>query len=176
MDDATEGNVLCDAASILMRLTSRSYNDIRSDLVRVDLWSSLRPSESAVFFLPMTVALFVLGLIAAAARNEQVQNWALILSRLLRRLGRKLKMAATALSIAAGPVRNPDLLSLNTAGASWELRSASGKAACYALQGRRPKMEDRFTLIEELAGTPLQLFAVYDGHGGEVSTFSCISQ
>lgn len=29
-------------------------------------------------------------------------------------------------------------------------------------------MEDRFTLIEKLGGTPLHLFAIYDGHGGEV--------
>ncbi len=55
------------------------------------------------------------------------------------------------------------------AGAAWEERWPSGGAACFAVQGRRPKMEDRFTLVEHLAkDTPLQLFAVYDGHGGEV--------
>lgn len=83
---------------------------------------------------------------------------------------RKLKMAGTRLAVGMGPIRKTELLhlQLNSPGSTWDLRSGSGQAACFALQGRRPKMEDRFTLVEKLGGTPLNLYAVYDGHGGEV--------
>ena len=70
--------------------------------------------------------------------------------------------------VVSGPVGKANFNSLKGSGSTWDCKSDSGKAACYALQGRRPKMEDRFTLIEGLATTPLHLFAVYDGHGGEV--------
>jgi protein phosphatase 1L len=42
-------------------------------------------------------------------------------------------------------------------------------AAAYAVQGRRPTMEDRFILRENIGGTGVHLFAVFDGHGGVVS-------
>lgn len=51
---------------------------------------------------------------------------------------------------------------------SWELRE--GDVAAYAVQGRRPKMEDRFVVNDNINDTGVALYAVFDGHGGEVSS------
>ncbi|KAF2903690.1 hypothetical protein ILUMI_02485 [Ignelater luminosus] len=49
--------------------------------------------------------------------------------------------------------------------ASWQLKS--GPIAAYAVQGRRPKMEDRFVINENINSTGVALLAIFDGHGGE---------
>lgn len=49
--------------------------------------------------------------------------------------------------------------------ASWEVKV--GNVAGYAVQGRRPKMEDRFVINDNINNTGVALFAVFDGHGGE---------
>lgn len=181
MDDSTESDVLYEAVSILMRLSARSIKGIRADIDQMELQNLLVVEESAVGgesfsssnsfnFLPMIMGLFALGLIAAAVRNQRIQAWGLLMSRLLRRWTRKIKTFITRMMVQLGPVRKSDLLQLHlkSPGSTWELRSSSGQSACFALQGRRPKMEDRFTLVEKLGNTPLHLFAIYDGHGGEV--------
>ncbi|XP_076279857.1 protein phosphatase 1L-like isoform X2 [Lasioglossum baleicum] len=48
---------------------------------------------------------------------------------------------------------------------SWELKR--GHIAAYAVQGHRPRMEDRFVINEDMNNTGVSLFAVFDGHGGE---------
>ncbi|XP_033328697.1 protein phosphatase 1L isoform X1 [Megalopta genalis] len=48
---------------------------------------------------------------------------------------------------------------------SWELKQ--GHIAAYAVQGHRPRMEDRFVINEDMNSTGVSLFAVFDGHGGE---------
>lgn len=48
---------------------------------------------------------------------------------------------------------------------SWELRE--GEVSAYAVQGRRPKMEDRFVVNDNIDNSGVALFAVFDGHGGE---------
>ncbi|XP_063232789.1 protein phosphatase 1L isoform X1 [Bacillus rossius redtenbacheri] len=48
---------------------------------------------------------------------------------------------------------------------SWELKE--GNIAAYAVQGRRPRMEDRFVVEEDINKTGVSLYAVFDGHGGE---------
>lgn len=49
---------------------------------------------------------------------------------------------------------------------SWEKKFES--AAVYAVMGRRPSMEDRFVL-EQISGTDVNFFAVFDGHGGSMA-------
>lgn len=49
--------------------------------------------------------------------------------------------------------------------ASWTAKV--GPVAAYAVQGRRPKMEDRFVIHDNINNTGVALFAVFDGHGGE---------
>ncbi|KRT81153.1 hypothetical protein AMK59_5493 [Oryctes borbonicus] len=48
---------------------------------------------------------------------------------------------------------------------SWEMKM--GPVAAYAVQGRRPKMEDRFSINDNINKTDVALFAIFDGHGGE---------
>ncbi|XP_058818411.1 protein phosphatase 1L isoform X2 [Topomyia yanbarensis] len=48
---------------------------------------------------------------------------------------------------------------------SWEEKR--GSSAVYAVQGRRPRMEDRFVIDENLNETGISLYAIFDGHGGE---------
>lgn len=190
MDDATESDVLYEACSILMRISARSIKGIRADIDHMELQNLLVVEEQTLdgndrinntngfSFLPLILGLFVLGLFGAAARNERIQGWALLMSRVLRRWVRKTKTSVTRLMLSLGPVRKGDLLQLNlkSPGSTWDLRSNSGQSACFALQGRRPKMEDRFTLVEKLGNTPLNLFAIYDGHGGEVRTHLAIEK
>lgn len=51
---------------------------------------------------------------------------------------------------------------------SWELKQ--GYIAAYAVQGHRASMEDRFVVNEDMNNTGVSLFAIFDGHGGEVSS------
>lgn len=48
---------------------------------------------------------------------------------------------------------------------SWEEKRST--SAVYAVQGRRPRMEDRFVIDEDISNTGISLFAIFDGHGGE---------
>ena len=50
--------------------------------------------------------------------------------------------------------------------ASWELRK--GNVGVYAIQGRRPHMEDRFNVVNDLEHTNTSIYGIFDGHGGEV--------
>ncbi|XP_013778235.1 protein phosphatase 1L-like [Limulus polyphemus] len=47
---------------------------------------------------------------------------------------------------------------------AWEL--SEGSASVYALQGRRPRMEDRFSVLVDKKNN-ISLYGIFDGHGGE---------
>lgn len=49
---------------------------------------------------------------------------------------------------------------------SWELEQ--NNVAVYAVQGHRDHMEDRFIVNNDIDRTGVSVFAVFDGHGGEV--------
>ena len=51
--------------------------------------------------------------------------------------------------------------------AFWDL--AKGDACVYAIQGRRPHMEDRFNVVNDLENTSTSIYGIFDGHGGDVS-------
>jgi protein phosphatase 1L len=50
--------------------------------------------------------------------------------------------------------------------ASWELRRKN--VGVYAIQGRRPHMEDRFNVLADSENRGTTVLGVFDGHGGEV--------
>lgn len=50
---------------------------------------------------------------------------------------------------------------------SWEKKTES--AAVYAVMGRRPSMEDRFVILEQINGSDVNFFAIFDGHGGSMA-------
>lgn len=60
--------------------------------------------------------------------------------------------------------KNMQLQSRND-NSSWEYKA--GNVAVFAVQGRRPHMEDRFVINENIKNTGVSLFAVFDGHGGD---------
>ncbi|ESO98943.1 hypothetical protein LOTGIDRAFT_231266 [Lottia gigantea] len=49
--------------------------------------------------------------------------------------------------------------------ASWQLRKEN--VAIYAIQGRRPHMEDRFNVVNDFEHTNTSIYGIFDGHGGE---------
>ena len=50
--------------------------------------------------------------------------------------------------------------------AAWDMKKQ--EAAVYAIQGRRPHMEDRFNIVNKLEHTNTSIYGIFDGHGGEV--------
>ncbi|XP_067006721.2 protein phosphatase 1L isoform X2 [Anabrus simplex] len=81
-----------------------------------------------------------------------------LLGRLQYTIGRSTSKVQRLQYFVNGSVSGGDKL-------SWELKE--GHIAAYAVQGRRPKMEDRFVVHEDINKTGVSLFAVFDGHGGE---------
>ncbi|XP_059616252.1 protein phosphatase 1L [Phlebotomus argentipes] len=58
------------------------------------------------------------------------------------------------------------LLSTYSEKLSWEVKKDA--SACFAIQGRRPRMEDRFIVEENVnSDTGIALFAIFDGHAGD---------
>ena len=155
MDDATETDVLYEAATILLRFSVRSFHGLRADFKQIELplttltteeysgYTTAGNTQLSNTLMPLMLALFSLGLVSAAARNEHVQGFALLLTRLFRKWTRRLRTALTRLVLNFGPGRKTDLLQLQlkSPGSTWDHRSVSGQAACFALQGRRAKME-----------------------------------
>lgn len=75
---------------------------------------------------------------------------------LIRRFFRKTKLRKVLLIDSGDLLRDRD---------TWEL--LKDNCCVYALKGRRPKMEDRFSVISDKE-TGICLYGIFDGHGGEV--------
>lgn len=69
------------------------------------------------------------------------------------------------------PALGDKIISAEKTKASWELRKDI--VGVYAIQGRRPHMEDRFNVVSELEHTNTSIFGIFDGHGGEVYLALC---
>lgn len=80
----------------------------------------------------------------------------------IRRFFRKSKIRKVLLIDSSDLLRDRD---------TWEL--IKGNCCVYALRGRRPKMEDRFSVITD-KDSGISLYGIFDGHGGEVIDFSCL--
>lgn len=103
-------------------------------------------------------------MILVLAYIQAVDVWSRsVLGRLTHTLGQGLGRAPRLQYLVSGSSASGERL-------SWELRE--GDVAAYAVQGRRPKMEDRFVVNDNVNDTGVALFAVFDGHGGEVSASS----
>ncbi len=70
------------------------------------------------------------------------------------------------------PTAGSELITSERSKASWELRK--GNVGVFAIQGRRPHMEDRFNIVNDLEHTDTSIYGIFDGHGGEVRYFSVI--
>ncbi|KAK2142016.1 hypothetical protein LSH36_1004g00083 [Paralvinella palmiformis] len=63
------------------------------------------------------------------------------------------------------PVTGDKEITSERSKASWELRKDN--VGVYAIQGRRPYMEDRFNVVTDLERTKASIYGIFDGHGGE---------
>lgn len=63
------------------------------------------------------------------------------------------------------PVDGESVVTAQKTRASWELKK--GNVGVYAIQGRRPHMEDRFNVVTQLEHTGTSIYGIFDGHGGE---------
>ena len=52
-------------------------------------------------------------------------------------------------------------------GVTWQL--LRGNTGVFAIQGKRPYMEDRFNVVQDWEHTKTSIYGVFDGHGGEVN-------
>ncbi|XP_022919119.2 protein phosphatase 1L [Onthophagus taurus] len=116
------------------------------------LWKMLK-----IYVLKPEIFVFGLVVFVLVMYVQTVQLWsANLLGRLQYTLGKTEKSRIQKLNLfAIGDVEK----------SSWELKN--GPVAAYAVQGRRPKMEDRFVINNDINKTGVSLFAVFDGHGGE---------
>ena len=65
------------------------------------------------------------------------------------------------------PAGGESIITAEKTKASWELRKDI--VGVYAIQGRRPHMEDRFNVVTDLEHTNTSIYGIFDGHGGEVN-------
>jgi len=64
------------------------------------------------------------------------------------------------------PVDAESRVSAKRTRASWDLQRDN--VGVFAIQGRRPYMEDRFNVVNQLEHTDTSIYGIFDGHGGEV--------
>ncbi|XP_067624509.1 protein phosphatase 1L isoform X2 [Eurosta solidaginis] len=97
------------------------------------------------------------SLTRSSALNSAVDTWSRgILGRIQTTLGRQ---RANRLKLSSETSGHGDFL-------YWE--EVRQQSAVYALLGRRPRMEDRYIIEENINNnTGISFFAIFDGHGGE---------
>lgn len=128
-----------------------------------DNWSNL---ASFIIMRPQTLA-FIIGIfiIFTVTHNFEAIS-ALISSRLCQNNWlRLLKLSSGESSINSEVVSALFKSGLNDV---YELK-ATPKVAIFGIRGRRGKMEDKFDYINEISKLGIEMYAVFDGHGSDVS-------
>lgn len=64
------------------------------------------------------------------------------------------------------PADGEAVVSVRNTRASWQM--VKDNVGVFAVQGRRPHMEDRFNVVSNLELTGTSIYGIFDGHGGEV--------
>lgn len=154
MDDELEGEVVQEIFWAHVSLVSRAA---RTELLPM--------ADAAAFYVrlyvlrPGTLAVFVALLAAVLLCQSTSDAWIRMLLRRFELLGRP--DAVKQLLMRSQPVGSA------TERRSWQLQTKH--AGVFALQGRRPRMEDRFCILSN-EQHDLHLYGVFDGHGGEVAS------
>lgn len=152
MDDELEDELVQEIFWAHVSLVSRAA---RAELLPMADWAAfylrlyvLRPGTLAVFAALLAVVLLC---------QSSTEAWLRLLLRRCELLG-----AGDAVKrlLLAAPPGSP-------AARSWEMQAQG--AGVFALQGRRPCMEDRFSMLSD-EPHDLHLYGVFDGHGGEVAS------
>ncbi|ESN90438.1 hypothetical protein HELRODRAFT_189860 [Helobdella robusta] len=104
------------------------------------------------------IAVFVLVLVyQLVLRNEALHDF---VGRLLIKL--ELRLTGNYDHV---PVDGESIVSGYKTKASWEF--TKDNVSVFAVQGRRPHMEDRFNVVSPLDDTGTSIFGIFDGHGGD---------
>ncbi|XP_075538813.1 uncharacterized protein LOC142573148 isoform X2 [Dermacentor variabilis] len=154
MDDELEGEVVQEIFWAHVSLVSRAA---RTELLPM--------ADAAAFYVrlyvlrPGTLAVFVALLAAVLLCQSTNDAWLRLLLRRFELLGRP--DAVKQLLRRSQPVGS------STERRSWEMQAKH--AGVFAMQGRRPRMEDRFCILSN-EQHDLHLYGVFDGHGGEVAS------
>lgn len=156
MEDELEDRVLYQTYISHMKLISRFAVGLPLNSAPVSyLWRLLR-----IYILKPEVLILSAVLFIILVYIQAVDVWSHnLLGRLTYTIGRSTSKVQRLQYFVNGAVSGGEKL-------SWEMKE--GIVAAYAVQGRRPRMEDRFVVNEDINKTGVSLFAVFDGHGGEV--------
>ena len=154
MEDELEDRLFYQSFTTHMRLMSKFVVGLPLNLSHLNhFWRLFR-----LYVLKPEVLLIGALIIIVCIYIQAVEVWSRSLVNKLR-----LSLSRSGQSrIQKSQFFNDDLES-----SSWDIKEET--VALYAVQGRRPKMEDRFVVSKNINGTGVSLFAVFDGHGGEVS-------
>lgn len=150
MEDELEDKLFYQTYLSHMKLLSRFSFGISMNHPMSYLWKIMR-----VYLLRSEVIIFSLALFIFLMYIQAVDVWS---RTLLSRLGYAAGRSTTG-------ARRLLLEPANSDKQSWEIKESS--SAAYALKGRRPGMEDRFIVNENINKTGVSLYAIFDGHGGE---------
>ncbi|PSN40265.1 Protein phosphatase 1L [Blattella germanica] len=155
MEDELEDRVLYQTYISHMKLISRFAVGLPLNSAPISyLWRILR-----IYILKPEVLILSAVVFVILVYLQAVDVWSrTLLGRLTYTIGRSTSKVQRLQYFVNGSVTGGEKL-------SWELKE--GNIAAYAVQGRRPRMEDRFVVDEDINKTGVSLFAVFDGHGGE---------
>ena len=117
---------------------------------------------------PQSLAFVALVLILAIICHT-FEYWLKSMTRstinLLKRLNFGISLASTAFTTLLPNVEC--ITRLSTDNVIQELKDNC--VGVYAIQGRRPKMEDKFSYFNDSEKLGIEYWSVFDGHGGDVS-------
>lgn len=151
MEDELEDRLFYQTYLSHMKLLSRFSFGISMNHPLSYLWKIIR-----VYLLRSEVIIFSLALFIFLMYIQAVDVWS---RTLLSRLGYAVGRSTT------GARRLKLLEPADSDKQSWEIKESI--SAAYALKGRRPGMEDRFIVNENINKTGVSLYAIFDGHGGQ---------
>ncbi|KAH8333693.1 hypothetical protein KR059_002478 [Drosophila kikkawai] len=151
MDDELEDRVFYQTYVSHMKILSKfavGFSSINSPLAYIWKLCRLYVLRPEVIFCGLILFVLLLYL-------QAVDVWSRsILGRIQATLGRQKAVKMMELSASAGDHQ------------SWE--EMKQQSSAFAVLGRRPRMEDRFIIEENINNnTGISFFAVFDGHGGE---------
>uniref|UniRef100_A0A0A9WXK6 Protein phosphatase 1L n=1 Tax=Lygus hesperus TaxID=30085 RepID=A0A0A9WXK6_LYGHE len=154
MDDELEDRIFYQTYLAHMKLLSKFFVGIPLNFPYVNyIWKLLR-----VYVIKPEVVLITLCIVILCMYIQFVDVWS-------RSLVDRIRLSVSGNVASRGTPKMLKGLGDYDSSSTWEL--TEDNVSVYAIQGRRPRMEDRFVVNRDINGTGISLFAVFDGHGGE---------
>lgn len=159
MEDELEDRIFYQTYLAHMKLLSKFFVGVPLNFPYLNyVWKLLR-----VYVIKPEVVLLTLCVVVICMYIQFVDVWS-------RSLIDRIRLSVTGNVAARGTPRMFKGLGDFDSSSTWE--QTEDNVSVYAIQGRRPRMEDRFVMNTDISGTGISLYAVFDGHGGEVIIFA----